>query len=41
MSENILEMKNITKSFFGVNVLKDQEALHHLILPLQSPQAVF
>ncbi len=23
MSENILEMKNITKSFFGVNVLKD------------------
>ena len=23
MNENILEMKNITKSFFGVNVLKD------------------
>lgn len=25
MSENILEMKNITKSFFGVNVLKNTE----------------
>ena len=25
MSSNILEMRNITKSFFGVNVLKDTQ----------------